>query len=202
MQNNNLKNLTGINISKLNSYIDFEKIKKRNIDIVYIKATEGHVYIDPCFEINALNANKSSLLVGFYHVFRPSTEELAFEQARHFVNTIKNYPCDCKVALNIENASNLTSSKITTLCNIFLNEIKNLSNLDGVIYTTTNFIERNLKKSLSMYPLWVIQETNRSFIDNGIWDNWIGYQYFDKKVIDGLTGHAYLSDFTSEIFLS
>lgn len=202
MQTNNYKNLTGINISKLNGNVNFESITERNIDIVYIKATYGHTFIDPYFEINVQNAKKNSLLVGFYHTFRPSSEELAIKQANHFINTIRNYPCDCKVALNIENANNLPYTKVTTLCNIFLNEVKKLSNLDVVIYTTTTFIERNLKKSLSMYPLWVIQESNRNFIDNGIWDNWIGFQHLDKKITNGLTTSTHLSDFTSDILLS
>ena len=57
----------GIDVSDWQGYIDYNEVKNNEIDIVYIKASQGNNIKDPYFEINYENAKQNGLKVGFYH---------------------------------------------------------------------------------------------------------------------------------------
>ncbi|MGL4911088.1 MAG: GH25 family lysozyme, partial [Romboutsia sp.] len=169
MQNRSTSNLKGIDISHWDGNVDFSAVKAQGIKVVYIKATQGESSIDAYFKTNAIKAKEAGLLVGFYHFFNPGTEDSAKKQAAHFVDTTKGYHCDCKMALDMETDGGLSSSTLTNLSKIFLDEVKRLSGLDVVIYTYTSFVKEHLQKSLSSYPLWIAQYGASAPGINGVW---------------------------------
>ncbi|MGL5694487.1 MAG: GH25 family lysozyme, partial [Peptostreptococcaceae bacterium] len=192
-------NLKGIDVSHWDGNIDYSKVKSQGIEIVYIKATQGENIVDSKFEINTKNAKEKGLNIGFYHFFKPSTEESAKKQAEHFVNTTKKYKCDCKMALDIEVDGGLSSSSIRKVCKVFLEEVKKLSGLDVVIYSYTSFVKEHFDKSLSTYSLWIAQYGVKAPSDNGIWDNWVGFQYSEKGSVRGISTQCDLDAFTDGI---
>ncbi len=202
MQSRNSNNLKGIDVSHWDGDIDFHEVKSNDIKVVYIKATQGESYIDPYFKSNAIKAKEAGLYVGFYHFFDPQSEDSAKRQAAYFVDTTKNYNCNCKMALDIETDRGLSSSTITNLSKIFLDEVKRLSGLDVVIYTYTSFIKEHLQKSLNSYPVWIAQYGVEKPKENGVWDNWVGFQYSEKGYVRGINSDCDLDEFTSEILLS
>ena len=46
------KSYVGIDVSHHQGRILWDEVAKENIDFVYIKATEGATYVDPCFHYN------------------------------------------------------------------------------------------------------------------------------------------------------
>lgn len=201
MQSRNLSNLKGIDVSKWNGDIDYSKVKAQGIKVVYIKATQGESVVDPFFKTHAKKAIDAGLLVGFYHYFKPSTEESAKKQAAHFIETTKVYPCDCRMALDIEVNGGLSSTHLTNICKVFLEEVKMLSGLDVVVYTYTSFAKEHLQKSLSSYPVWIAHYGVNTPGTNGIWDGWVGFQYSDKGSISGVNSVFDLDEFTNGILL-
>lgn len=202
MQSRSSSNYKGIDVSHWDKTIDYNKVKQSRVKIVYIKATQGEALVDPFFKVNVQNAKKSGLFVGFYHYFTATTENKAKLEASHFVNTTKPYVCDCKMAIDIETNNNLNSSTLTTLCKVFLDEVKKLTGLDVVIYTYTSFAKENLNKSLSVYPVWIAHYNVNTPGDNGIWDRWIGFQYSEKGKVPGVSTDVDLNEFTNEILLN
>lgn len=57
----------GIDVSKWQGSIDFDRVKADGIKIVYIRAGAGNDYKDPYFERNYNNAKAARLDIGFYH---------------------------------------------------------------------------------------------------------------------------------------
>lgn len=201
MQTRNNSNLKGIDVSHWNGNIDYKQVKASGIDIVYIKATQGETSLDPLFKQNVTNARAAGLLIGFYHFFTPSNEDSAKKQATHFVDTTKPYSCDCKMALDMETDNGLSSSTLTNLSKVFLDEVKRLSGLDVVVYTYTSFIKEHLQKDLASYPLWVAQYGVSTPSTNGVWDSWIGFQYSEKGSVRGISVNCDLDEFTQSILL-
>ncbi len=201
MQERSSSNLKGIDISHWDGAVNFSEVKSQGIDVVYIKATQGESSVDAYFKTNATKAKEAGLLVGFYHFFKPSTEESAKKQASHFVETTKPYKCDCKMALDMEVDGGLSSSTLVHLSKVFLDEVKRLSNLDVVIYTYTSFIKEHLQKSLNVYPLWIAQYGVRMPSGNGVWDSWVGFQYSEKGSVKGVNSDCDLNEFTNGILL-
>ena len=60
-----MANYKGIDVSKWQGDIDFTKVKKSGIEIVYIKATEGNYYLDPYLKQNYNGATTNGLKIGF-----------------------------------------------------------------------------------------------------------------------------------------
>ena len=150
---------------------------------------------------NYINAKSQGLLIVFYHFFRASSESDAIAEAHHFVNTIKSYKSNCRLALDIEVTNGLNKSTITNLCIKFLEEVKKLTELDVVIYTYTSFIKGNFNKKINVYPLWIAHYGVSTPDNNGIWDNWIGFQYSESGSVRGIPGKVDLDEFTSGILL-
>lgn len=201
MQSRNSKNYKGIDVSHWSGNIDYKSVVESGIKIVYIKASEGTNYVDPTLHTNYKNAKDYGLFVGFYHFFRPSSESDAIEEAHHFVNTVKGYKSNCRLALDIEVANGLSKSTITSLCIKFLEEVKKLTGLDVVVYTDTSFIKEHFDKKINVYPLWVAHYGVSTPGNNGVWDSWIGFQYSESGIVRGISGKTDLDEFTKDILL-
>ncbi|MCP8856761.1 GH25 family lysozyme [Latilactobacillus fuchuensis] len=59
----------GLKVSQEDGYQDFQKLKKEDVQFVYLKATEGASYKDDYFDSNYSRAVGSGLQVGIYHYF-------------------------------------------------------------------------------------------------------------------------------------
>ena len=70
-----------------------------------------------------------------------------------------------------------------------------------VVYTYTYFIKENFNKKINVYPLWVAHYGVKTPGNNGIWDNWIGFQYSESGSVRGMPGNVDLDEFTSDILL-
>src|SRR6185436_12304579 len=62
--------IKGLDVSSHQGKIDWKKVAETNhYKFVFIKATEGHDFIDDNFEYNWKNAKENGFLVGAYHFF-------------------------------------------------------------------------------------------------------------------------------------
>lgn len=77
----------GVDVSHYQGDIDWETLTEQNIDFAFIKATEGSSYVDPCFEKNWKNAQKTGIRMGAYHFF--SFQSSGQTQAELFCRTVK-----------------------------------------------------------------------------------------------------------------
>ena len=191
----------GIDVSKWQGYIDFSQVRQSGIKIVYIKASEGTGYVDPYFRINYEGAKENGLSIGFYHYLTARNEEEALLEAEHFTNVIAGTTPDCKLAMDFESFGNLNNEEINNLAFIFLKKVQELTGREMVIYSDT-YNARNVfsYELASQYPLWVAEYGVEIPQDNGKWNNWIGFQYTDEGIINGIEGYVDRNKFTEQIF--
>lgn len=193
----------GIDVSAYQGRINYYEVKNAGIDIVYIKASEGDYLEDPEFRNNYEGAKQNGLNIGFYHFVRARNEEEAIREAEFFSRVISGTQPNCKLAMDFEVFGNLTDSEINNISRVFLEKTQELTGKEMVIYSNTYDARTIFSYELaSRYPLWVAQYGVNTPSDNGKWQDWIGFQYWDRGRIQGINGDVDLDRFTKEIFLS
>ena len=186
--------MKGIDISSYQDNIDFTKVKKSGIQIVYIKATEGFTYNSPLMKIQYSKAKAAGLSIGFYHYLRGNNPVL---EAKHFLGVIEGFPSDCKYAIDVEEALGQTKAKVSANVRAFADYL--ITNKKKVcIYTGDNFYANSLDSSVKNIPLWVAHYG----VVKPYATNYIGFQYSNSGSVGGINGLVDLDEFTSDIYIN
>ena len=111
--------MNGIDISKWNGIIDFEKVKSCGIDFVIIRAGFGTTGIDPRFIANYKTAKNAGLHVGVYWYSYAKTKAELQNEITAFLNVIKGMKFEMPVYWDIEEkwVINNINYVIPTVCN-------------------------------------------------------------------------------------
>jgi len=92
--------VAGIDVSKHNGDIDFDRVRDDDFQFVIIKASEGKTYRDEAFERNYTGARQAGLKVGAYHFFRKN--RTGREQAANLLGAISGKALDLPVVIDLE----------------------------------------------------------------------------------------------------
>ncbi len=197
---NNIYN--GMDVSNWQGYINYAEVKQNNIDIVYIKATQGDNIIDPYFKINYENAKENGLKIGFYHFLTAVNEEQAIKQAEFFGAVISNTSPDCKLAMDFEQFGNLSNEQINNISMAFLEKVKDITGKEVIIYSDAYDAANVFGGELvTKYPLW-IAEYGVENPKQSNWQYWEGFQYSSQGTVPGVQGYVDLDKFTENILLN
>lgn len=192
----------GIDVSEWQQEINFEQVANDDIQIVYIKSSEGTSYLDPYFETNYEEAKQQGLKVGVYHYLTARTIREAEDEAQFFASTISGKTVDCKLAMDFESFGDLTNSEINEISQAFLNKVQQLTGKEVIIYSDVydakNIFSINLA---SKYPVWVA-EYGVGMPSYTNWRQWEGFQYTSRGRVNGINGYVDLDKFTENILLS
>lgn len=192
----------GIDVSHYQGVIDYEKVKKEGIQIVYIKSSEGSHIVDSQFKNNYNNAKKNGLKVGFYHYVIARNTEEAIQEAEFFHSVIKGTIPDCRLAMDFESFGELTNEQINQIAVAFLERLQKLTGKEVVVYSNAYSARTKFSVELAQkYPLWIAEYGVKEPSSNVNWDSWIGFQYTDTGQIYGINGYVDRDKFTKEIFL-
>jgi len=84
----------GIDVSHHQGKIDWQAVKKQDIQFAYIKSTEGVDYQDPMFKTNWLEAHKAGIIRGAYHFFNFCSSPV--KQAENFIRVVQKKTIVCR----------------------------------------------------------------------------------------------------------
>ena len=192
----------GIDVSVYQGEINYAAVKAAGIQIVYIKSSEGSSLVDPYFEQNYINAKANGLYIGVYHYVRARTIEQARIEAQFFVSLLSGKSIDCMPAMDFETFGDLTKYEINQIGLTFLNTVKSLSGKDPVVYSNTYTARTIFSGEVTNYPLWVAQYEVNYPTENRNWDNWVGWQYTSRGIVNGINVYVDRDQYTKDIFLS
>ncbi|NFE74988.1 glycoside hydrolase [Clostridium botulinum] len=187
--------MNGIDVSNHNGSIDFNKVKEDNIEVVYIKATEGTTYKDAYLDKHYNAAKKAGLKTGFYHFLVGSSNPET--QAENFYNNIKDKENDLKPCLDIEtNNFNVMDYALR-----FVKRFESLCKLPLCIYTSPYFSNENLDPRLAKYSCWIAHYGVENPMKTNIWGNtYAGHQFTETGRINGISTNVDINTFTTDIF--
>ena len=188
-KNNNTK--IGIDVSKWQGDIDFEKVKKAGCEFVIIKAAgsyiDGEMYTDPKFINNIENALKNNLKVGVYFNSDANSVDMAKQEADYILDLIKDYNIELGIAYDWENFTNFNTFNISLhtlneMANVFLKEAKE-KGYKPILYSSKYYLENIWNLT---YPTWVAQ-----YADNNTYEGeYIMWQQCSDGKIDGILGYV------------
>ncbi len=201
--------ILGLDISKWNGNIDWEEVKKADIEFVIIRAGYGTGYVDPYFGQNIENAIKYDMLIGVYWFSYAHTYQQAKLEAEKCYKTIKPYKdkIDLPVFWDFEydsvNYANGKGYKITKqlasgMADTFCTTIKNKGFRAG-IYTNIDYANNYfLVEVLNKYHTWIAQWTSECTYDGHyiIWQCSDSY-YINNKRFD--LNRLYLNRYNNDI---
>lgn len=193
----------GIDVSNYQGYIDYAQVKEAGIEIVYIKASQGTTIIDKYFRTNYENAKNNGLKVGFYHYVTARSEEEAIQEAQFFHSVIAGTNPDCRLAMDFESFGNLTVKEVNNISLAFLQKLQELTNKELVVYSDAYNARTVFGEEIAgKYPLWIAEYGVENPSSNVNWDSWIGFQYADNGIINGISGYVDRDKFTKDILLN
>lgn len=183
----------GIDVSKWNKIIDWDKVKAEGIEFAIIRcgyrgASSGALVLDPMFETNIRGAIGADVPVGVYFFTQAVDEVEAVEEASMVIRLIEDYDVDYPVFLDSESAGGrgradwLDADERTKIHKAFLQTISSAGYETG-IYGSRNWLNNEVNMTgLSDYRTWLAEYAEIPAYD-GYYHMW---QYTSKGTVDGI----------------
>ena len=183
--------VAGIDVSKHNGEIDFEKVAADDYQFVFIKASEGKTYQDEAFARNYEGARDAGLKVGAYHFFRKN--RTGEEQAANLLNVVKGKELDLPLVIDLEDdwGNGATTSRETALKRVLeMIEILDDKGYDVMIYTNLDGYGKYYMGMLGDHDLWLCSFTSPDILT----DKPHRFQQFSHEgVVAGVKGDVDLN---------
>lgn len=180
----------GIDVSKWQGNIDWNRVKASGVDFAILRAGYGSVASqkDPTFEDNYQNAKAAGIPVGAYHYSYAKDIAGAKREAQTFLEWIKGKQLEYPVVFDIEESAtynlgrNTVSEIIKTFCSIV-----EAAGYYVSVYTNKNWLDHVVSDEVkSKYDTWLAQWTSTpSYVGPyGMW------QYTSSGTVDGISGRV------------
>lgn len=180
----------GIDVSKWQGNIDWNKVKASGVDFAILRAGYGSVSSqkDVTFEDNYQNAKAAGVPVGAYHYSYAKDIAGAKKEAQTFLEWIKGKQFEYPVVFDIEESAtynlgrNTVSEIIKTFCSIV-----EAAGYYVSVYTNKNWLDHVVSDEVkSKYDTWLAQWTSTpSYAGSyGMW------QYTSSGTVDGISGRV------------
>nr|WP_300836844.1 glycoside hydrolase family 25 protein [uncultured Acetatifactor sp.] len=197
LQKSTANSRVGIDVSKWNGDIDWDRVKNAGVEFAIIRAgyrgsTTGGLVEDSCFAENMRGAAASGMPVGVYFFTQAVNEVEAVEEASAVLELIREYELEYPVFIDTEGAGgngradNLDPETRTLVCEAFCRTIANAGYTAGV-YASRNWYNNNLHtQKLENYCIW-LAEYRSAPLYQGYYHMW---QYTSKGAVDGIAGNV------------
>jgi len=190
----------GIDVSKWNKNIDWEKVKADGVEFAIIRcgyrgSSTGALVEDPYFKKNIEGATAAGVKVGIYFFTQAVNEVEAVEEASMVLSLIGDHKVAYPLYIDTEGAGGngradkLDKATRTAVVKAFCQTIDN-SGFNAGIYASKNWYENNLDMTeLSGYQIWLAQYSDKATY-KGDYSMW---QYTSAGTIDGINGRVDLN---------
>lgn len=184
----------GIDISKWQGDVNFNKLKAAGVEFVMIrvgtaKGLGKETVIDPKFEQNIKGANEAGIPVGVYYYSYADTRKRAIEDAKWVLNQIKDYKVDLPIVFDWENWSrfnyyNVSFYSLTDVANAFMDTAKE-NGYEGMLYSSKTYLE-NIWYPVD-YPIWLAHYT-KNMNESSYKGDYSYWQLCSNGRVDGING--------------
>lgn len=182
----------GIDVSKWQGDIDFEKVKNAGVTFVMMRIgvqtkQNGELSIDPYFEQNIKNAKSAGLKVGVYLYSIATNSKEAIEHANWVIKTLDNRKLDLPIVFDWENWSKWNTYKlsfyeINDIANKFMESVTK-HGYEGMLYSSKYYLE-NIWTNEYDYPVWLAHYTSKTSYKG----DYMMWQLSNTGRIDGIYG--------------
>lgn len=190
----------GIDVSKYQGTVDWEKVKADGIDFAILRLGyrgygTGKLMLDEQFEENIQNALKVGMKVGVYFFSQAVSEEEAREETQMVIDNLKDYSITYPVVLDIEDVpeasrtSEMTVEETTDMAIAFCETVRDAGYTPMLYANTKWFLARLDLSRLTDCQKWLAQYYTTPFFPYEL-QMW---QYTGSGKVDGITGNVDLN---------
>ena len=181
----------GIDVSKWQGKVDFNKVKNAGIEFVIIRmgswrSQNDEITMDPKFEEYYRLAKEAGLKIGVYIYNVSKDENDGIKTAKWILDNLHGKELDFPIAYDWEDWSNFMSYHISihTLSMSYLAFEKTLKNAgyDAMLYSSKYYLE-NVWMHLENSKVWLAHYTNKTDYEG----NYMMWQMTSLAKIDGIT---------------
>ena len=182
----------GIDVSKYQGNIDWNRVRRSGVSFAFIKATEGGDHMDEMFAEHWKGARQAGMRRGAYHYFyfcRP-----AREQARWFIDNVPREASGLPHVLDMEwNPFSPTctlrpdGATVRREAKIFLDMLERHYGRRPIIYTTIDFFRDTGIGQLGGTDFWLRSVAGHPSEKYGN-ARWTFWQYTGTGVVPGVNG--------------
>lgn len=161
--------LIGLDLSKWQEQVDFDKIKAQGVEFVMLKIggqseKSGKLELDPYFINNIEEALKRELKVGVYFYSHATSTDEARKQAGWVVKNLKEYHLSLPIAFDWENWNQYTSYHLSfhtlnNIANTFFTTLET-KNYQTMLYSSKYYLDTVWYKE--EYNIWLAHYTTDS----------------------------------------
>lgn len=179
----------GIDVSKWQEEIDWEKVKNSGVEFAIIRIGyqteyDGEYVVDPYFIQNIEGAKAVGLPVGIYFYSYAKTVEQATEQAEWVTEQLSDYEIDLPIAFDWEswtsfNTTNMSFYTINKVANTFLDKLTD-NGYKAMLYGSESYLKDIWYPS--KYDTWLAHYTAKTNYDG----DYFLWQMCDTGKIDGI----------------
>jgi lysozyme len=188
----------GIDVSRWQTNMDWEKVRARGGNFAFIKATDGGDHLDPLFKTNWARAKAAGMPRGAYHFFYWCRN--ASSQADWFIRNVPREPGALPPVIDVEyNGESkckmrLTTAQVREKMQVFMDRLERHYGQRPIIYTAPDFYKDHLQGAFQDYPFWlraVAQHPSRVYPNR----KWVFWQYSGSGLSQGVNGKIDLNVF-------
>lgn len=179
----------GIDVSRWQKTIDFEKVKSAGCDFVIIRIgglDDGKRYEDSCFKENIKNAKSAGLKVGIYWHAEESSMDEVRDSVDYLMNLLGGESLDFPIAYDWEDfygfqKYGMNLYDINNCFEVFCEEVEK-EGYEACLYSSKNFLENTWTNS-SNHKVWLANYTSQTTY-SGEYYMW---QHSSTGKIDGIS---------------
>ncbi len=166
----------GIDVSKWNGNINWEKVKNAGIDFAIIREGYGRKdpkQIDKQFKNNINGAKSVGIHTGVYHYSYADSVDDAINEAQFCLENVQGLKLEYPIVIDIEDKEQLklNNRQRTDIVKAFCGEIEK-HGYYAMFYCNANWLRNYLFKDelLPKYDLWLAQwDVDVPYVSCGIW---------------------------------
>jgi lysozyme len=179
--------IQGIDISEHQGEIDWAKIDRREVNFVFIKATEGGDYRDLRFDRNWLGAKNAKIDRGAYHFFtfcKPGAL-----QAQNFIDTVPVSQDILPPVIDLEFSGNCqhrpSLAELKQELTDYIRRITAVYHRQPMLYVTNEFYNAYLQSEFTDYSIWISDFYRLPNFDRAK-RPWLFWQYSERGRMAGI----------------
>lgn len=188
----------GLDISKTQGFIDYNKLVKAGVDFVMLRVGArgygtGQLVLDEYYVDNIKGATDTSLHVGLYFSSQATTKEEAVEEANMVIAQIGEYKIDYPIVFEMQTilndtsrTSSLTKEERTDIAIAFLDTIKAAGYIPMLRGDKEWLLTKVDLPKLTSYDVWLSEEGDLPDYPY----QFSMWQYNKSGAIDGIVGNV------------
>jgi lysozyme len=184
-----------LDMSNWQGVIDWKRIAADGITCVFVKATDGAIYVDHYFDYNRKAAEFHKIRVGAYHFAEPGSPDV---QAAHFANVVKTLRRrELRPVLDLESAG-LSGHEAEPWARAFNRAIVRRLGVTPLFYSYPDYIRRMQLKRPVGGGLWLASYGRNDGVDHGAdvpapWKRVVAHQFTSVGHYAGVKGKVDVS---------